>query len=86
MPLPNGFPMIVVVDEFCSGSWSDNGGDFFFPLDCFIEQDPLSGILVPFFVLPQPVFAGDVVALEFNTGALSDLLPSEAWCAPAIGP
>jgi hypothetical protein len=74
LPLPGGFPMIVIVDEFCSGSWSDNGGDTFFPLDCFIEQDPLSGILVPCFVLPQPVFAGDVVALEPGTQTPSDLL------------
>jgi hypothetical protein len=73
-PLPGGFPMIVVVDEFCSGSWSDNGGDFFFPLDCRIEQDPLSGIFVPCFILPQPVAAGDVIAIEPGTNRPSDLL------------
>ena len=73
-PLPGGFPMIVVVDEFCSGSWSQDGGDTFTPLDCFIDTDPISGIMVPAFVLPQPVVAGDVIALEITTGGLSDML------------
>jgi hypothetical protein len=75
MPLPGGFPMIVVVDEFCSGSWSEDGGNTFQPLPCFLEEDPFSHLVVPCFVLPQLVFTGDVVAFEPpNPQRFSDML------------
>ena len=72
-PLPGGFPMIVVVDEYCSGSVSMDGGDTFFPLQCFLQFDDCVNDFVPCFVLPQPVFAGDVIGTEV-TGELSDML------------
>jgi hypothetical protein len=72
-PLPGGFPMIVVVDEYCSGSVSMDGGDTFFPLHCFLQFDDCVHDLVPCFILPQPVFAGDVIGTEV-TGAFSEML------------
>jgi hypothetical protein len=72
-PLPGGFPMIVVVDEYCSGSFSTDGGDTFSPLDCFLQFDDCINDFVPCFVLPQPVFAGDVIGFE-TTGQFSDML------------
>jgi hypothetical protein len=75
--------MIVVVNEFCQGSWSRDGGVTFVPLPCQIMPDPLTGILVPHFILPQPVTPGDLIVNEPD-GTLTDCLrfPQD----PAGGP
>jgi hypothetical protein len=65
--------MLVIVNEWCQGLWTPDGMQFN-QLDCQIIPDPITGISVPTFFLPQPVFAGDVLALEPTTGQVSDVL------------
>jgi hypothetical protein len=60
--LPTQFPMILMFNENCMGFWTMDSQ--FVPLDCTIEPDPLSGLPVPTFFLPQPVVPGDVVIVD----------------------
>jgi hypothetical protein len=66
--------MIVIVDEDCRGMFTPDGLSFF-PLDCQLGFDPISGLgPIPCYFLPQPVVAGDVVVLDRDTFAVKDLL------------
>jgi hypothetical protein len=69
--LPTQFPMVVVFNENCIGFWTMDSE--FIPLQCSIQPDPISGIPVPTFILPQPVVAGDVIVLEPD-GTPADLI------------
>jgi hypothetical protein len=68
------FPMIVVVDENCNGFFTPDGINLI-PLPCQPGIDPISGLgPVPCYVLPQPVVAGDVLAVDPETLTVQDLL------------
>jgi hypothetical protein len=67
-------PFTTTFDEDLSGTYRANGGPTT-PLTGSLQPDPLNGgTLVPTFVLPEPVLAGDVLITDHGSSTLSDLL------------